>query len=272
VPVRDRPGQPHLSSCSHYKRLILHAAIAASAIGSYHDWDLTEAEAEPETGPFFGHGLYTKIDVTWSPRWNIAPSQMIPTVRQNATAPRRIFSLMRWGLISHGTKEPSIGLRTINAMSETAAEKPAFRDAFRFRRCLVPADGFYEWKKIGPKGKQPYNFGALDGSVFAFAGLWDRWRSPDNAVIESCAILTTPPNAVVAEVHDRMPAILSEADYDRWLDPCITDAEQVADCLRPFDPRLMKKYPVSNRVNRPENDDAVCAQEVPAENTSLSLF
>lgn len=212
------------------------------------------------------------IDVAWSPRWNIAPTQMIPTVRQNATEPRRILSLMRWGLIPRWTKEPSIGLRTINAMSETAAEKPAFRDAFRFRRCLVPADGFYDWKKIAPKGKQPYSFGTLDGSVFAFAGLWDRWRSPDNAVIESCAILTTPPNALVAEVHDRMPAILGIEDYDQWLDPGVTEPERVADCLNPFNARLMKRYPVSSHVNRPENDDPVCAQEVLAENTSLSLF
>jgi len=184
----------------------------------------------------------------WSPRWNIAPTQMIPTVRQHAKQPARIFRLMRWGLIPYWAKDPSIGLRTINA--------------FRFRRCLIPADGFYEWKKIGPKHKQPYNFGTLDGSVFAFAGLWDRWRGPDNNVIESCAILTTPPNELVAAVHDRMPAMLDEEDYERWLDPGITDPDRVADCLKPFDPKLMKKYPVSDRVNRPENDDQECADEI----------
>jgi putative SOS response-associated peptidase YedK len=145
-------------------------------------------------------------DLSWAPRWNIAPTQQIPTVRQHPKEPRRIFSLMRWGLIPHWAKDASIGLRTINAMSETAAEKPVFRDAFRFRRCLIPADGFYEWKKIGPKQKQPYDFGTLDGSVFAFAGLWDRYRQRDKSVQETCAILTNPPNALVAEVHDRMSA------------------------------------------------------------------
>lgn len=174
----------------------------------------------------------------------------------------RIFSLMRWGLIPYWAKDSSIGLKTINAMSETAAIKPVFRDAFKYRRCLVPADGFYEWKTTGPKQKQAYNFGTLDGSVFAFAGLWERWRQPDNTMLDTCAILTTPPNSLVAEVHERMPAILKEADYDRWLDPGITDPERVRDCLEPFDPRLMKKYPVSNRVNRPENDDATCAEEI----------
>jgi putative SOS response-associated peptidase YedK len=104
---------------------------------------------------------------------------------------------MRWGLIPHWAKDASIGLRTINAMSETAAENPVFRDAFRFRRCLIPAGGFYEWKKIGPKQKQPYDFSTLDGSVFAFAGLWDRYRQRDKSVQETCAILTTPPNALV---------------------------------------------------------------------------
>jgi putative SOS response-associated peptidase YedK len=208
----------------------------------------------------------------WSPHWNIAPTQMIPTIRQHPKEPTRIFSLMRWGLIPYWAKDPSIGLKTINAMSETAAVKPAFRDAFKYRRCLVPADGFYEWSKIGPKQKQAYNFGTLDGSVFAFAGLWDRWRQPDNTVIESCVILTTPPNLLVAEVHDRMPAMLQEEDYDRWLDPGITDPERVADCLKPFDPKLMKRYPVSSRVNRTENDDQECAQEVPITAPAPTLF
>jgi len=212
------------------------------------------------------------VGVKWLPRWNIAPTQMIPTIRQHPKEPIRIFSLMRWGLIPYWAKDASIGLKTINAMSETAAVKPVFRDAFKYRRCLIPADGFYEWKKIGPKQKQAYNFGTLQGSVFAFAGLWDRWRQPDNTMIETCAILTTPPNSLVAEMHDRMPAILNEEDYDRWLDPGITDPERVADCLTPFDPKLMKKYPVSNRVNRPENDDESCAEEIPPDNAPLNLF
>lgn len=179
---------------------------------------------------------------------------------------------MRWGLIPYWAKDQSFGLRTINAMSETAAEKPAFRDAIKRRRCLIPADGFYEWKRIGPKGKQPYNFGLATGSVFAFAGLWDRWRDPKSNIVETCTILTTRPNSLVAHVHDRMPAILGVEDYDCWLDPGITDAKAVVDCLKPFDASLMKKYPVSPRVNRPENDDEECAREVPIENTAMTLF
>ena len=159
-------------------------------------------------------------------------------------------------------------------MPSTRLTKPLVceGDNSEYRRCLIPADGFYEWKTIGPKQKQAYNFGTLDGSAFAFAGLWERWRQSDDTMLETCAILTTPPNAVVAEVHDRMPAILSEEDYDRWLDPGITDPERVRDCLKPFDPKLMRKYPVSNRVNRPENDDATCAQEIPPDNAPLNLF
>ena len=169
-------------------------------------------------------------------------------------------------------KDQSFGLRTINAMSETAAEKPAFRDAIRRRRCLIPADGFYECLKIGRKEKQPYNFGLVTGSVFAFAGLWDRWRDPKNNILETCTILTTRPNSIVADVHDRMPAILQSEDYERWLDPGITDAATVLDCLKPFDGGLMKKYPVGPRVNRPENDDEECAREVPLKETAATLF
>jgi putative SOS response-associated peptidase YedK len=212
------------------------------------------------------------VGVKWLPRWNIAPTQMIPTIRQHPKEPTRIFSLMRWGLIPCWAKDPSIGLKAINAMSETAALKPVFRDAFKYRRCLIPADGFYEWKAIGPKQKQAYNFGTLDGSAFAFAGLWDRWLQPDNTMLETCAILTTPPNSLVAAVHDRMPAILNEEDYDCWLDPGITDPKRVAGCLKPFDQNLMKKYAVSDRVNRPENDDETCAEEIPPDNAPLNLF
>jgi len=201
-------------------------------------------------------------DPTWAPRWNIAPTQQVATIRQHPTQPTRIFSLMRWGLIPFWAKDQSLGLRTINAMAETAAEKPAFREAFSRRRCLIPADSFYEWKKTGVKEKQPYNFGLVSGSVFAFAGLWDRWRDLKNNVVESCTVLTTKPNALVGEVHNRMPAILSPDDYERWLDPGIKDVGEVVEYLKPLDARLMKKYPVSTRVNRPENDDAECAREV----------
>lgn len=169
-------------------------------------------------------------------------------------------------------KDPSIGFKTINAVSEAAADKPAFREAMRRRRCLIPADGFYEWAKVGPKEKQPYNFGMMDDSVFAFAGLWERWRDPVGPVVETCTILTMKANALVAGVHDRMPVILKPEDYDLWLDPGVMDSARVADCLKPFDTRLMKKYPVSTRVNRPENDDQDCAREIPIAEPTPRLF
>jgi putative SOS response-associated peptidase YedK len=211
-------------------------------------------------------------DPAWTPRWNIAPTQQIATIRQHRSEPKRIFGFMRWGLIPYWAKEPSIGLKTINAMSETAAEKPAFRDAMRWRRCLILADGFYEWKRFGPKEKQPYNFGMADDSPFAFGGLWDRWLDQDNEAIETCTILTTKPNSLVADVHDRMPVMLRPEHYDLWLDPGITDSKRVVDCLNPLDATLMKKYPVSPHVNRPENDDQECAREIPIAGPPPQLF
>jgi putative SOS response-associated peptidase YedK len=197
---------------------------------------------------------------------------MVPMIRQDRREPQRTFSLVRWGLIPSWSKDASMGLRTINAMSETAAEKPAFRDALRRRRCLLPADGFYEWMQIGPKKKQPFNLGMIDDSLFAFAGLWESWRDQANTIVESCTILTTTPNSVAAEVHDRMPVILSTDDYDLWLDPGVTNPSRILDCLKPFDPAAMRKYPVSSRVNRPENDDADCAREVLIEDPTPMLF
>lgn len=211
-------------------------------------------------------------DPTWTPRWNIAPTQPVPIIRQHPKEPKRTFSLVRWGLIPYWAKDASIGFRTINGMSETAAEKPAFRDAMKRRRCLIPADGFYEWLRISSKEKQPYNFGMADDSVFAFAGLWERWRDPASEIVETCTILTTKPNSLVADVHDRMPAIVSADDYDLWLDPGVTDPTRVLDCLKPFDARMMKKYPVSTRVNRPENDDEECGREVPIASAAPTLF
>lgn len=200
-------------------------------------------------------------DLEWAPRYNIAPSQPVLAVRQHPSEPKRSFSLLRWGLIPYWAKDSAIGFKTVNAMSETAAEKPAFREAMRKGRCLLPADGFYEWQKLG-KGKQPYNIGMADGSVFAFAGLWDRWRSPADDLLETCTVLTTDSNALVREIHDRMPVILRPKDYDLWLDPGVTDPARVAGLLQPFDARLMKKCPVSTRVNNVKYDDAECAQEI----------
>lgn len=214
--------------------------------------------------------------VSLTPRYNIAPTQPAAIIRQYPEQPGRMLSLMRWGLIPSWAKDASVGAKTINAMAESAAEKPAFREALRRRRCLVPADGFYEWQKLSTKEKQPFNFGMADDSLFAFAGLWESWRDPAGGRnVNSFTILTTTANTVVAGVHDRMPVILRPEDYELWLDPGVTDPRGVADLLKPFDARLMKKYPVSARVNRAENDDRECMREivpVPIQPDTPSLF
>jgi putative SOS response-associated peptidase YedK len=211
-------------------------------------------------------------DVSWAPRWNIAPTQQVPVVHQDRKEPKRRFALLRWGLIPFWAKDKSIGLKTISAMSETAADKPAFRDAMKLRRCLVPADGFYEWETLGTKVKQAYNFGMTDDMLFAFAGLWERWQDPTGEFIDTFTILTTKPNSLVARIHDRMPAILKPDDYELWLDPGVTNVALVADTLKPFDSRLMKKWPVSTRVNKAENDEQECAKEVSIESAARTLF
>ena len=165
---------------------------------------------------------------------------------------------MRWGLVPSWSKDLSGSARMINARSETITTTPAFREPFKSQRCLIPADGFYEWKSYG-KSKQPYCFQVGRGEVFAFAGLWDRWRSPNKETIESCTILTTKPNSLVTDIHDRMPVILDPENYDLWLDPSFHDTETLTAMLTPYDPALMQRYSVSNRVNDPKNDDADCA-------------
>jgi putative SOS response-associated peptidase YedK len=159
----------------------------------------------------------------------------------------------------------------INARSETAATTSAFRDALTNRRCLIPADGFYEWKKSG-KLKQPYCFEVNDGKVFAFAGLWDRWKDPSGQWIKTCSILTTTPNAVTSAVHGRMPVILHPDCYDLWLDPGLHDVRVVSEMLKPYDAQVMRCYPVSSRVNRVANDDEGCSTPVEPTGTQAGLF
>jgi len=178
--------------------------------------------------------------------------------------PTRKLSLLRWGLIPSWATDPSVSAGMINARSETAAVKPAFREALASRRCLIPADGFYEWQRNG-KTKQPYCFDIGDGELFAFAGLWDRWTNRQREVVESCTILTTTPNPLLADIHDRMPVILNLKNYDLWLDPAFRDTTSVSEMLRPFDPALMRRYPVSTRVNHVVNDDAECAKPLELE-------
>lgn len=195
------------------------------------------------------------------PRYNIAPTQAVLTVRKKDGQKSRQFTIMRWGLIPYWAKDMSIGTRTLNARSETITKMPAFRESILTKRCLIPADGFYEWRKMGSV-KQPYCFEVGDGEVFALAGLWDEWTSLDGEVIESCTILTTEPNSLVSDLHDRMPVIVPPDKYDLWLDPDIADFEAIREILKPYDPELMRRYPVSTRLNNSTNDDAESAAPV----------
>jgi putative SOS response-associated peptidase YedK len=192
------------------------------------------------------------------PRYNIAPTQPVPVVR--ASASRRVIASMRWGLIPKWAKDASMS--QINARSETLLEKPAFKESFERRRCLIPADGFYEWKR-GGGSKQPFHFGMKDDSLFAFAGIWDRWRAPQGEVIESCAILTTRPNKLLRDVHDRMPVILKPENYLEWLVAPASDCGRLRIVVHPFDAGMMKRFPVSSAVNDPQIDTPECVEEAP---------
>jgi len=210
-------------------------------------------------------------DEDWSPRYNIAPTQPVPVIRQNPREPVRQISTMRWGLVPHWAKDASGAASTINARSETAAEKPAFRDPMRYRRCLIPADAFYEWKRNGAS-KQPYCFEVNDGEMFAFAGLWDGWKNAEGQWIKTCTILTTTPNAVTSAIHDRMPVILDRESYDLWLDPGITNVQVISELLKPYDAGMMRCHPVSGRVNQVGNDDQECSRPVQITETPNRLF
>ena len=192
-----------------------------------------------------------------SPRYNISPSQPVAAVRAAPAGSGRELALLRWGLIPSWSKDPAIGNRLINARAETAREKPSFRNAFRRHRCLIPTNGFYEWQRQ-ERGKQPYFVRMRDDRLFAFAGLWDRWESPDKGVIETFTILTTAANAVLAPIHDRMPVILPPAEYARWLDPGLLDTDSLGPLLVPFPAEDMLALPVSPRVNAPTVDDEKC--------------
>jgi putative SOS response-associated peptidase YedK len=210
-------------------------------------------------------------DDDWSPRYNIAPTQQVPVIRQHPKEPVREISLMRWGLIPSWAKDATGAASMINARSETASTKPAFRDPLKLRRCLIPADGFYEWQKTG-KAKQPYSFEFAEGELFAFAGIWDRWKDPTGNWIKTCSILTTAPNAVTSAVHDRMPVILDPEGYDLWLDPGMKNVAAVSELLRPCDAQRMRCYPVSTRINRVANEDEECSAPVELDQIQGRLF
>lgn len=203
-----------------------------------------------------------------TPRWNIAPMTDIVVVR--SVEGRRTLSMLRWGLVPSWARDPSIAAKLINARSETAAEKPSFREAVRKRRCIVPASGFYEWKRVGSR-KQPWYFRAADATArpmaatpaaspgrgtLAMAGLWETWKAADGEFVETCCLLTTGANAVMAPVHDRMPVLLDDDGIRRWLDPETRDAKDLADLLHPAPDAALDAYPVSPAVNSVRNDDA----------------
>ena len=190
-------------------------------------------------------------------RYNIAPTQLAPVVRTTPEGGRAVH-MLRWGLVPSWAKELAIGNSMINARGETIATKPAFRAAFKRRRCIVPASGFYEWKKCEEtKAKQPFYITASDQSPLMLGGLWESWTSPDGEIIRTFTIITTTPNEMMAVIHDRMPVILDPSDIDTWLDPEVEDA---GDLVRPFPAELMLASPVSTRVNSPRNDSPDCIQ------------
>lgn len=191
------------------------------------------------------------------PRYNIAPTQQVPIVRLvSADAGRRV-ELLRWGLIPSWAQDPTIGARMINARAETLTTKPAFRAAMRQRRCLVLADGFYEWQKRNGR-KQPFYVHLVEHRPFGFAGLWEHWESANGEAIDSCTVITTEPNELIAPVHDRMPAILHPEDHAIWLDPTNKQPASLKSLLRPYPAKEMKVYPVTARVNNPSYDGSEC--------------
>lgn len=193
-------------------------------------------------------------------RYNVAPTQDVPVVRFVAGTKDRELAMMRWGLIPPWSKDLKMAAAMINARAETLTQKPSFRTAFRRRRCLIVADGFYEWRKL-PSGQQPYFITAKDGEPFAFAGLWERWeKSPDGRPVESCTIVTTEANEVLRPIHDRMPVLLSPGDFDAWLDVEGWPAEKAAQLLKPLPAERIVLVAVTTRVNSVLNDDPSCIE------------
>lgn len=199
-------------------------------------------------------GSFTIRDVR--PRYNIAPTQNVVAIRTYPDGTRH-SDLLKWGLIPSWAKDPSIGPGMINARSETVAEKPAFRGALKHRRCIIPANGFFEWQSVGGK-KKPLYVRLKDNGPMMFAGLWDQWKSPDGSVIESCAIVTTTANDLIKTLHARMPVILAVEDIELWLDLHATDPEQLKPLFKAYASDKMEMYPVSDSVNSPRNDTDEC--------------
>jgi putative SOS response-associated peptidase YedK len=212
-------------------------------------------------------------DMPWfAPSYNVAPQSTQPVVRLNADTGKPEFSLMRWGLVPYWAKDPKIGYTTINARAEEVATKPLFREALKSRRCLVPADAFYEWQQLGAKAKKPFAFGLRSGKPYAFAALWERWKPKEGEPLETFTILTTDPNELAEPVHDRMPVILEPQDYARWMEPG-DPTHLPVDLLRPLPSEKMRSWPVNERVGNVRNDDPELLKECePLSAAQGSLF
>ena len=219
--------------------------------------DLYEIAA-PDIGPRHG-------EPDLKPRYNVAPTDVMPVCRLNRSGQREI-AMLRWGLIPYWATDPKIAYKTINARAETVATAPAFREAFKRRRCLVPASGYYEWKKLDGRDKQPYLIAMRDGSPFSFAGLWERWDK-GGAPIETFTIITGEPNSLTAELHNRMPVILDPDDHGAWL--TASDSAGPQALLQPFPAQLMTAFPVSTKVNSVKNDTPDLIDPLPTETGNL---
>ena len=194
------------------------------------------------------------------PRYNIAPSQPVLAIPNNGSNKADFF---RWGLIPSWSKDPSIGMKMINARSEGISEKPSFRGPYRYKRCIVPVSGFFEWKKdLSSKNKTPYFIGLASGSPFGLAGLWDEWLAGDGSEVQTCTLITTSSNNLISPMHDRMPVILPPEAYGLWLDPAPVKPGALDHLLIPFSSEKMAMYPVSSYVNNTANDSPLCVQAV----------
>jgi len=206
----------------------------------------------------FGVSIFQDIP----PHYNIAPSQQVVVIRITPDGNQQV-AFLKWGLIPSWAKDPSIGSKMINARSETVDVKPAFRNPLKYRRCIVPANGFYEWQKVEGK-KKPLYVKMKDDGPMLFAGLWEHWKTPEGNEIESCTILTTNSNELIKPLHDRMPLILETGDMNLWLDPQVTDPGKLKPLFSPYPAEKMEMYPVSEIVNSPRNDTPQCILPLPS--------
>jgi len=201
----------------------------------------------------------------YDPHFNIAPSQSIAVIRYSPKQSARVLSPMTWGFLPPWAKDPATAYKMINARAETVAEKPTYRGPFKYKRCLIPADGFYEWKQLeGLGAKQPYYIKRCDEKPFAFAGLWEYWCGADGSELETCTIITIKANELMAPIHNRMPVIIKESGYDVWLDPRVQEPKLLQAYLEPFPSEELEAYPVSTFVNKPENDTPDCLKPLSA--------